>query len=141
MSLTYNQAIDEILTVFKNAWPLSDTTVKYDDVANDSNPPPVDSPWARVILRHTTGRQATLANAQGQSRFRREGILTVSVFVKRGFGLPRSPDLATIVRDAFEGKSSPGGVWFRNVRIVEVGADGSWFIKNVVVEFTYDEIK
>ena len=50
-------------------------------------------------------------------------------------------EIAQIVLDAFEGQSSPGGVWFRNATPQERGQDGVWTRTDVVIEFTYDESK
>ena len=53
-----------------------------------------------------------------------------------------SDQLATIVKDAFEGvATSPGRVLFRNVRYNEVGQDGQWFQQNVLADFEYDEVR
>jgi hypothetical protein len=41
--------------------------------------------------------------------------------------------------DVFQGKSTPGGVWFRDVRLLETDAEGHWSQVNVVADFTYDE--
>lgn len=143
MSLTRKEAVDEICAVFKTAW---DTTghgsrVKYDNVGNTSVPPSGQDPWARVAIRHATSAQASLSGTVGSRRFRRTGVLTVQVFEPAGQGLSGTTDLPKIVQDAFEGVSTPGGVWFRDVAINEIGPDKSYFQTNVVAFFEYDEIK
>jgi len=143
MSLTRKQAIDEICTVFKTAW---DTTghgarVKYQNVGETSTPPSGQDPWARVVIRHSTSGQVSLAGAVGTRRFSRTGLITVQIMEVVGQGLSAATDLPKIVQDAFEGVSTPGGVWFRDVAINEVGPDGDFFQTNVVAYFEYDEIK
>jgi hypothetical protein len=143
MSLTRIEAIDEIFALFKAAW---DTTgygdrVKYDNVASKSVPPEGTNPWARVVLRHGASSQATLANEAGRRRFRRTGVLTIQIFILPGIGLTGDADLPTIVRNAFEGVTSSGGIIFRDVAINEIGSDGDYFQTNVVAFFEYDEIK
>ncbi len=143
MSLTRREAITEINTLFKDAWELTEniSRVKWDNVGSKSVPPDGQEPWARVVLRHNTSRQATLAGAVGTRRFERKGTLVVQVFEIPGKGLSGAVDLPIVVSRAYEGVASPGGVWFRDVTINEVGQDGDFFQTNVVVSFEYDEIK
>lgn len=149
MSLTFTQARDEILTVFKTAWDAGiETTGKvviYPDAKNqvpktndaDSNP----NLWARVSVVHDTGRQATLGGI-GNRLFQREGSVTVQVFTPIGTGLSIADKVYKIVVDAFEGKTSASGnVWFRNVRVNEIGPEGTWFQANIIADFEYDEQK
>ena len=149
MSLTFTAARDEILTVFKTAWDAgADTAGKvviYPDAKNqvpktndaDSNP----NLWARVSVIHDTGGQATLGGI-GNRLFRREGSVTVQVFTPIGTGLSIADRVYKIVVDAFEGKTSASGnVWFRNVRVNEIGPEGSWFQTNIIIDFEYDERK
>lgn len=138
MSLTFAEARDEIYTVFKTAWDPTGYSVFYEDVAKDRDTR--NTPWAVLTLRHATGFQATLS-MPGTRVFRREGILTVQVFTPVGKGLQDYYGLAKVVVDAYEGHSTPGGVWFRDTRIAEVGRDGKFFQSNVLTNFQYDEIK
>lgn len=141
--MTGEEAIDHILGLLLAAWNTTAYTnrIKYDNVATQSLPPSGNTPWARATLRHTDSGQASLANAGGRRKFRRTGVLTVGVFVPQGTGFSKSTALATIVRDAYEGVSGPSGLWFRNVRINEIGPDGAWFLTNVVANFEYDDVK
>lgn len=138
-SLTYKQARREILSKFKTAWDTTSYEAFYDDVKKQRSSS--SSPWAVVTLRHTAGRQSTLSSDVGNRRFSRTGTLTVQIFTSAGKGLQESYDLAKVVSDAFEGSYTPGGVWFRNLTLREVGRDGEFFQVNVITEFTYDEIK
>lgn len=139
MSLTHQQARDEILDVFKAAWDPTGYDVHYEDVRKQRNKD--EEPWAIVTLKHASGFQATLSGAVGSRTFARLGFLTVQIFTPNGKGLQEAYDLAKVVSDVFEGTSTPGGVWFRNVRLNEVGRDGEFFQLNVIVEFRYDEVK
>lgn len=148
MTLTFAQARDEILTLFKTAWDAgaSGVEVVYDDT-------PTDKPsaaqlanenataWARVTLRHSIGRQASLSGAQAVRRWEREGTLFVQIFTSYGTGLQTADTLAKVAVDALEGATTPGGVWFRDVSFREVGIDGPWYQTNVVATFQYDEVK
>lgn len=139
MSLTYGEAVDEITTIFKTAWDTTGHKAFYESVklSRNSN----SDPWAVVTLRHAAGFQATLANNEGARTYRRQGDLTIQIFIKIGKGLQEFYNLAKVVSDAYEGSTSPGGVWFRNIRINEVGRDGEFHHNNVKLDFEYDEIK
>lgn len=100
-----------------------------------------EKPWAAVTLKHASGFQSTLSGVTGSKTFKRLGLLTTQIFVPTGKGLQEAYDLAKVISDAFEGTSTPGGVWFTNVRLNEVGRDGEFFQLNVIIEFSYDEIK
>lgn len=139
MTATYQQAKDEILGQFKTAWDATGHEARYENTAGD--PPTTVAPWARVSLRHFGGEQASLAGDSGTRRWERTGIVTVQIFVPTGEGLSEAYDLAKIVADAYEGQATASQVWFRNVRVNEVGPDGSWFQVNVIAEFIYDEVK
>lgn len=139
MTATYAQAVDDILGVFKTAWDTTGWIALYTNVKGDT--PSGEDPWARVNLQHTGGGQASLTGGLGTTRWGREGFLTVQVFAPAGEGLSGAHTLAKIISDAFEGTSTVNGVWFRNVRVNEVGEDGDWYQVNVVIDFEYDEIK
>lgn len=141
MTLTLAQARDEILTKFQAAW-LADAAsqnllVVYDDVKKDID---TATSWARVTIRHNTGFQATLSDANNAMRYRNLGLLFVQIFTPLGDGQKLSDQLAGIVKAAFQRGQTPGGCWFRNVRVNEIGPSGAWYQLNVVAEFEYDEV-
>ena len=138
-------AITEILTLFKTAWVTtagqSGDRVKYDNVGKSSLPPDGNLPWARVVLRHTGSNQASLSGEVGTRRFQRNGLLTIQIFVPPGKGLAEAVDIPKIIQDAYEGQTTAGGAWFRDVTINEIGSDGNFYQTNVIALFEYDEIK
>lgn len=146
---TFDGARDEILGLFNTKWT-TDTPalnggapirVEWPGV-DAGDPPPADKPYARITLRHTTSRQATFGPTGGR-RFTRPGLITVQVFtpLSGGQGLSLAEKCAIIARDAFEGRGTASGIWFRNARIQEIGPDGTWYQMNVLVEFVYDELR
>lgn len=141
MSLTYVEARDEMFTMVNDAWtasPISKNDLFWDAVPKDR---PTDQlPWAVVYLRHATGGQRTLGGV-GFREFERLGVVIVTIFVPIGNGLSESYALATVLSDAFEGQASPGGIWFRDAAIQEIGSDGDFYQVNFTVNFTYSEIK
>lgn len=143
-SATYEEAVDDISAIFKTAWDTTGFPVDYENIADAEDntfPPDPSTPWARLTIRHSTGRQASLSGADGTKRYDRGGFLTVQVFVPAGEGLARAYQLGKVVTDAYEGTASTRGVWFRNARVNEIGPDGDWLQVNVLVDFNYDEVK
>lgn len=149
MSLpTFGDARDEILGLFNTAWTSNAGAVNGGDVPPvawpgvDASAHDPESAHARVFLRHVDSRQASFGQV-GQRRFNRKGLLTIQVFTPtaRNTGLSLAENLATIARDAYEGIGTASGIWFRNVRIQEVGPDKGLYQMNVVAEFEYDELK
>lgn len=153
MTLTITQARDSMLSFFRVAWLAAQASVNVPvfwpdaiigsrGVGNERVTEPISgTPWARVSLQHATGAQASLADQNSKKIFVRNGVLTVQIFTPYGTGLTESDSLVKVVQDAFEGKATSEGVWFRNVRANEFGQDGEWHQTNVLVEFTYDEVK
>lgn len=141
MSLTLAQARDDILTVFKTAWDTTSYPAMYDDVDGDDIPTDTSSPWARITVKHDKGQQTALCGADGSKRFTRTGVIIIQIFTPSGEGLSSSDTSVKIIQDAFEGKKSTNGVWFRDVDYKEIGPSGDYYQVNVIIQFEYDEIK
>lgn len=139
MTATYEESYDDILTVFKTAWDTTGFTAQYENLK--FRKPTDETPWARVVIRHATGQQDSLSGGGSGTLFNRTGVMIASIFVPAGEGLQRAMQLAKIVANAYEGTTTPRQVWFRNVRTNEVGPSDGWFQVNVLVDFTYDEVK
>jgi len=145
----FDTARDEIQALFWDYWKAqtpvltggAPAMVQWQGVDSGEAPTP-NAPWARFDLRHTLGRQTTFGST-GHRRFLRKGLIQIQVFVpnSRGVGLSDAEKYSTIARDAFEGKGTPSGIWFRNASIQEIGVNEGWFQMNVSVEFVYDEMK
>ena len=149
MTSTIKNARDEIISIFYTAWQADSTSnglkVLYDDVISDvPTTPDADGnlpAWARITVAHTGGTQGSLSDQNGMRRWTRTGIVTVQIFTPIGTGLSLADELSMIAVAAFEGKSTPSNIWFRNVSNKEIGTDGEWFQTNVSAEFTYDEVR
>jgi hypothetical protein len=141
MSLTMAAAVDEMLTLFKDVWDDTGHEVMYADVpltqAQLTLIESGNAPWARVSVKHNLRSQKTI----GARLFDNLGIVIVEVYTPKGDGLTTARSLGTLVRNAFEGVSTPNGVWFRNTRVNEIGPDGHWSRVNVITEFEYDEVR
>lgn len=141
MTATRQQAIDEMLALLKTAW---DATSYADNVVwpnKDGAPPAQREPWIRPKVQHVDGGNGSISGANGVARYVRLGFITVQLFVPSGQGLSTEATLSKIIIDAYEGKKTASGVWFRNVRAREVGEDGEFHQTNIIIDFEYDEIK
>jgi hypothetical protein len=127
------------MTVFKSVWDGTGHQATYTDVP--ATPPDSNSVWARAILRHATGAQASLSGPiNGATRWNNGGTVFIQVFGPVGDGSSAAYDAAKIVADAYKGARNLS-VWFRNVRINEVGTRGAFEQINVLADFSYDEIR
>ncbi len=147
-TLTHDAAADAILVQFKAQWDADSAAVagsippvEYDNL---SPPDPLRAIWTRVNVAHNPGAGGqTSIGAVGERLFDRHGIVTIQVFVDQGIGVTLARALANIAVVAFEGTTvGPANeVWFRNVRMAEVGPTDRWFQVNVTAEFQYDTLK
>lgn len=143
MSVNSQTAERECVTIFTAAvnpvWPNAEQ--RYDGREVNSSPRPNIS-WFRWTFMHTDGGQASLANHDGKRRWRREGLIIVQCFGALDFGgKTLAQRMAESVRDAYQGQSTPGGVWFRNATTGEVGIDGPHYQVNAIIQFNYDEVR
>lgn len=132
-------ASDEMLALFKTAWDTTGNLAVYENVRGAV--PTAQNAWARPVIRHDPSGNQSLTGALNKTNYVRTGRMVVSLFIPNGNGLSLGRSLGKTVADAFEGKSTDSGVWFRSVRTVEVGPDAEWYMFNVGIEFTYDETK
>ncbi len=137
-NLSFEQAVDDMQAMVLAAWNPTGHKVFWEAVEDDREVD--DTAWLVSTIHHVTGRQETLGGV-GNRTFQRTGIIFLQIFTRVGNGLHESYQLAKVMADGFEGKSSPNGVWFRNVRINEAGKDGAFTQTNVTVEFQYNEVK
>jgi hypothetical protein len=146
---TLESARDEIQDLFWAAWKAKTPALNNGEVVKVfwpkqvSEAPDVSKPFARVQVVHQTGAQATLGTKNNR-RFDRAGFVVIEIFtpVSTEWGLSFDMNLAIIARDAFEGVGTDSGIWFRNVRVQEIGADGNGcWQTNVTADFTYDEVR
>lgn len=145
-SLTAAEAVDEILALLKTAADAAGYEVDWRNIRGE--PPDDDEgevprgpqPWLRPSILHAPGTQ-TIGQVAGERFYERNALLTVECRVASGQGLSAAYALAKIVADAYEGKDTPSGAWFRDGRIQEVGVDGEWYAVNFLVSAVYYERK
>lgn len=155
MATTLEVAQDEIYAQFRDVWvadtpallggsPLEAASIQYEDTTNWTGRPQGDDDdgraWSRITIKHATGNQATLADGNGGSLHRQEGVVIVQVFAdyKSNKGSTLATKLAMVAKKAFTGKRTPN-VWFKRARYEEVGREGRWYQINVSADFEWDE--
>lgn len=136
--MTFDEARDIILKVFKDAWDLTGFPVTWTDVPGSA--PTSETVWARATIRHATGAQASLAGENGARRWARTGTVYIQVFAPVGDGSKAGYEAAQIVVNAFQA-SRHENVWFRDVRMNEVGTSGAFEQLNVLATFSYDDVR
>lgn len=137
--MTHEEAVDEMLDMFKTAWDTTGHQAFYEQVRDQRDMS--KDPWAEVFIRHNFGNQDSLGG-KGNRSFLRIGFVQVKIHTPSVFGLSSKYRLAKVVADAYEGKSSQSGkVWFRRVRINEEDRDGMFYPVNVFADFEYYETK
>lgn len=124
--------------------------VKYQGV-DSLDPPSADTDWVLVTIQHEDGFQGSLSGPiNGVVRWQRIGTLFAQCFARLApvdaspgdlVSVDKAMEYASAVRDAFQGRASDSGVWFRNCKATEVGQDKSWFQANSSITFDYDEVK
>lgn len=144
-AVTMATAVAEMEARFRNDW-----SPRLADYPNqDFNIPALSVVWARWRCQHATGDQSSLATVNGKRRWNRGGNVIVQVFTPLNASELSAYDTAEIVVRAYEGKTTPSGVWFRNVRVQEANKDISggiaanvsgWIQRNVIADFLYNQI-
>jgi hypothetical protein len=99
-------------------------------------------PWAQMLWQPATGRQTNVGSNSGANRFEHRGTLTLQINVPAGEGLFLATALATMAGKAFKGKSTAGGVFYKNPRTQNIGKIQGGFVYRVdfLTEFQFDEV-
>lgn len=110
------QVYDEVFDLIQAALtplPLANMQVVWQDDLEEIN---TDIPVIGVSLQHTLGRQASLACDGNLRKWANEGLIHMRIRLPaRGEGLTDINQVVNVCVAAIRGKSTPGGVWFRNV--------------------------
>lgn len=133
--MTYEEARDEILTVFHNAWGARKAV--YTDIPSEI---PTSGVWARPTLRHDSGGQGSLAGDQGKIQYDNGGVLFIQIFTPIGQGSNETYTLSQMLVSAYRAYKHPN-LWFRNIRMQEVPSNGSFQQHNVMADFEYTNLE
>lgn len=131
------QARDIIFGVV-NDYALAQTpaiAVKWPDTAFDK---PAAAPYFDTAIRHATSPQASLADSSGARIWENAGVCSVTVNVPIARGLQLGYTHGQGLIDAF--RAYRGSVWFRNIRLRELGSEGGFERMQVLTDFEYRDI-
>jgi hypothetical protein len=148
--ITYEEAVDEIFSLFNEKWidPVEGSepiigyvpSVQWDGVEVSAT---LDYAkyWARVSQQTVIEAQTTLRNGDCGQRYTSEGLVFVQLFLPKSDAqaMEKGRKLAIVARDVYRGKSTSGKVWFRNARINELPPEEKWYRFNIIAEYEYDE--
>lgn len=136
--MTHNEARDAMLGVFLAVWTPLGFAATYTDVP--AVPPGTQKVWARVTVRHApTGGLRSLTGGLGTAMYERKGTLWIAVFAPPGDGSVAGYDAAQAVENAYQ--SARLSVWFRNVRMEEMGNDKGYERFDVKCDFEYTDVR
>lgn len=139
-----NQAADQMIGLVFGAWKAAypGAEMEFPNVANKTEGEAPSGPlWSRVTIRHADAPDTSLTGALGgRKRHTNIGVLTVQVFGPIGDGSTVAYDAAEVLTTALR-RSNDIAVWFRRVRINEVGPRGTHMQINVLADFSYDDVR
>jgi hypothetical protein len=136
------QARDEMFELFDDAFRVhelvvdTDCEIRYQGVPEAAIP---DGFFVRVSTTTTKTEQGGFADQE--KRYDTYGNLFVQVFAPMAVAdsYRNGELLAIAARDIFRGVETVSGVWFRNMRYVELDNDGKFYRWKVTVEFDFSE--
>jgi len=131
------EAREEIQKAFIAAGIFAVSTIALDN--QKFTKPSDDTPWARLTINFTAGRQHTLGKPTNR-KFEKKGFVFVQVFTVAGGATNINDGLVQQSLNVFEGVVL-NGVHFTDGQIRTVGTLDKWYQQNAVLEFTYYEIK
>lgn len=142
------QAIDSVNAFFKAGWEGATAVPIYWDETPEVAIPDDDtssanqqvSPFVVATSEILAAEQATLGAAPNR-RFRRFGLLTLRIMTPRNQGRYIQDQLVNIVFDSLEGQCTPEGVELSSPTPLNSFPVGAFLVKQINVEFEYDEIK
>ena len=145
--MNYEQAIADMFGLFNTAWQARTTAIV--GYVPEVRWPGIEVPtapdrskfWARVSQKTSSETQSTLRNGDNGRRYTNQGTIYVQIFcpVSESGSMTKGRKLGEIARDAFRGKQSVNGIWFRDARILEMPTEQDWFAFTVRADYIYDE--
>ena len=103
----------------------------------DRRDPPIDTNWARFVIRPNTSNQRSLSGR----RFERRGNLGIQVFVTISIGIGEMSRITSLLKRGLEAKRLSNGVRFFGVEQQNLGVSNGYLQTNLVVEYLWLENK
>jgi hypothetical protein len=139
---TIAEARAEMVAQFLAPWTLAYPTYPaFAEDFHEGERPQIVVPHARIKINHEIGDNDTIVGHIGNALFFRSGFVSVRLYSPTGDGLFLLDNMAQTVLNSYEGKRTPGGIWFRRTRYLELGTFNGWFNGQVITEFNYTQAK
>lgn len=119
---------------FKAEWP-SGTPIQLIENSKFSDKPD-NAPWARMTVRSTGARVASIGGPV--QRHRHDGDIILEVWVPEGIGTGKAKELADLGCGIIRGKEE-GGITVWSARAIPLGVRDGWYRINVIGSFSRDE--
>jgi hypothetical protein len=148
MAVTYDEAYEQITTRFLTQWAAGAPAILgvgivpeirfADDEKKDV---PVDT-FGRFVMNGVSNPQASLRNAEYQTRYENNGVIIIQLLVKRGLVVApkQARRLAELAQSIFRDPTFPGCYIFQNTRIQNLDPEPAFLRKNIVTEYQFDEL-
>lgn len=134
---TLNEARGAIYEAFVTDWGATSPLTLDNETFN----PPVDPPWARLVVRHDARSQESLGPV-GNRKFESVGAAIIQCFGSLDKGTAEADTLAQVAQGILEGKVLlPEGIRFTSAQPIEIGPTEDGYQINVEAFFTYTETK
>jgi len=137
MIVTEQDAVDQMLALFHTMWSQLGHPAHYPNTKFEL--PDESRTWARIVVQHAVARQSSLTGGLGKSKYKSAGTLFIQLFTPVNVGADYA--LCNQVTSVYVKAVTEGCIWFKNVRINEIGQDGAFYQTNVVVDFSYEMVK
>lgn len=147
MSITYDQAVDEMFALFLAKWQAEATgivgyipEVRWQGV-EEQDPAELTKFWCRIMQTTVHESQRTFRNGEFGKTFTNYGFITIQLFCPKteSQAMTLGRKLAIIARDAFRGKTTLGGVVFTNARILELPSEERYVKFNIIADYEFVE--
>lgn len=111
---------------------IAEDNVKFENVLGEV---PEQASWAKVYMKHGPSSRASVGTGL-RRRFRRTGVLWIKLHVPLGDGTANHVPLTQKVIAYFERLKTP--ISYVNIRGVEDGTHGLFYVTDFMTEFSYD---
>lgn len=149
------EAENEMKTLFSDRWRAEVLTRTFTELRGTSYKPEifwedVENPnqnntgrhKAHFRIRRARTHQASMKGGRNEligTKYTSRGLVVIELyFATAGFKKSDRNFLELLAQSCFIGKTTPGGVWFRNPTIVPLPFEENYYRTNVLIEYTYD---
>lgn len=101
---------------------------------------PYDVPqtrWARVTIRRAGRAQRGFGD--GIKKYVAFGVFSLDIFTRPGDGLTLNDDLSDAAVVYLESVAGSSPIAYRNIRAVDIGADGGFTRAQILADFEYED--